>query len=240
MLRNLFILTLVVFAFGSVNISAQAENEATVVLNKVINELAISMPKPAYPAAAIAVRAAGAVNVEVLVDEAGNVISASAVSGHPLLRQASVEAARGAKFKPSFVNGKAVKLKGVIVYNFTLPKDVDSGGSSNVPIRGVVRNEIEDSGEIGKRAGTILNGSAVNLVKPAYPAAAKAVKASGAVNVEVVIDENGNVEKAEAVSGHPLLRASAVEAARATKFKPTRLEGQPVKVAGIIVYNFVP
>src|SRR5215213_4294124 len=88
-------------------------------------------------------------------------------------------------------------------------------------------------------SGGVLNGKAINLVKPAYPAAAKAVRAAGAVNVQVTIDETGNVISANAVSGHPLLRAAAVEAARASKFSPTRLEGQPVKVTGVIVYNFV-
>ena len=84
----------------------------------VVNGSAISLPKPPYPAAARAVRAAGAVNVQVLIDENGNVVSASAVSGHPLLRQAAESAARGARFKPTLLSGQAVKVNGVIVYNF--------------------------------------------------------------------------------------------------------------------------
>ncbi len=87
-------------------------------------------------------------------------------------------------------------------------------------------------------SGGVLNGKAVNLVKPPYPAAAKAVRAGGAVNVQVTIDENGNVISASAVSGHPLLRAASVNAARQSKFSPTMLSGQAVKVTGIIVYNF--
>lgn len=89
-------------------------------------------------------------------------------------------------------------------------------------------------------SGGVLNGKATNLVKPPYPAAAKAVRASGAVNVQVTIDENGNVISASAVSGHPLLRASAVQAARSSKFAPTLLGGKPVKVTGVVVYNFTP
>lgn len=88
-------------------------------------------------------------------------------------------------------------------------------------------------------SGGVINGKATNLVKPSYPSAAKAVRASGTVNVQIVIDENGNVISATAVSGHPLLRASAEQAARNSKFAPTMLAGQPVKVTGIIVYNFV-
>ena len=86
----------------------------------------------------------------------------------------------------------------------------------------------------------VVNGSAINLPKPPYPAAARAVRASGAVNVQVLIDENGGVVSANAVSGHPLLRQAAEQAARGARFKPTLLSGQPVKVNGVIVYNFVP
>lgn len=86
----------------------------------------------------------------------------------------------------------------------------------------------------------VLNGSALNLVKPAYPAEAREVRAGGAVNVQVTIDEQGRVVSAKAVSGHQALRAAAEDAARASTFSPTMLEGIPVKVTGVIVYNFVP
>ncbi|HXG84654.1 MAG TPA: TonB family protein [Pyrinomonadaceae bacterium] len=86
----------------------------------------------------------------------------------------------------------------------------------------------------------VINGSAISLPKPPYPPAARAVRASGAVNVQVTISENGSVISASAVSGHPLLRVAAAQAARSAKFAPTLLSGQPVKVTGVIVYNFVP
>jgi len=88
-------------------------------------------------------------------------------------------------------------------------------------------------------SGGVLNGKAISLPKPAYPAIARAAHASGTVNVQVTIDESGNVISASAVSGHPLLRQSATSAARQAKFRPTLLSGQPVKVTGVIVYNFV-
>jgi TonB family protein len=85
----------------------------------------------------------------------------------------------------------------------------------------------------------VVNGSATSLPRPEYPPAAKAVRASGTVSVQVTIDENGNVISATAASGHPLLQAAAVAAARQAKFRPTLLMGTPVKVMGIITYNFV-
>ena len=85
----------------------------------------------------------------------------------------------------------------------------------------------------------VINGIAKSLPKPAYPPAAKAIGASGAVNVQVLIDEQGNVISATAVSGHPLLRGAAQSAAKQAKFTPTKLSDQPVRVNGVIVYNFV-
>jgi TonB family protein len=88
-------------------------------------------------------------------------------------------------------------------------------------------------------SGGVLNGKAVSLPPPAYPAIARAAHASGTVTVQVTIDESGNVISARAVSGHPLLKSSAEAAARQAKFSPTKLSGQPVKVTGVIIYNFV-
>lgn len=59
------------------------------------------------------------------------------------------------------------------------------------------------------------------------------------VTVQVLIDEEGNVTAAHAVDGHPLLRAVCVAAAGQARFSPTLLEGEPVKVTGVITYNFI-
>ena len=87
--------------------------------------------------------------------------------------------------------------------------------------------------------GGVLNGKATTLPMPEYPDIARQAKASGTVTVQVMIDEGGNVISATAVTGHPLLRAAAVKAAREARFLPTRLSGQPVKTNGVIVYNFI-
>lgn len=101
--------------------------------------------------------------------------------------------------------------------------------------------KVEDVPKITKPVSLgVINGKAANLVKPPYPAAAKQLRIEGAVNVQVLIDESGNVVSATAVSGHPLLRAASVNAARQSKFTPTFLSKQPVKVTGVIVYQFKP
>lgn len=97
-----------------------------------------------------------------------------------------------------------------------------------------------NSPDITEQSKSTVNGKASSLTKPSYPAAARAVRATGAVNVQVTIDEDGEVVTASAVSGHPLLRRAAERAAIDSRFAPTMLKGQPVKITGIIVYNFVP
>lgn len=88
-------------------------------------------------------------------------------------------------------------------------------------------------------AGGVLNGKAVRKPAPEYPPIAKTARASGTVAVEIVIDEQGNVESAQAVSGHAMLQAASVEAAKRAKFTPTTICGQPFKVSGVVTYNYV-
>jgi len=88
-------------------------------------------------------------------------------------------------------------------------------------------------------SGGVLNGKAISMPTPGYPMIARNANVSGTVAVQVVVDEGGNVISASVISGHPLLQAAAVEAARQAKFSPTRLTGEPVKVTGVLTYNFV-
>lgn len=90
------------------------------------------------------------------------------------------------------------------------------------------------------QSGGVLNGKATSKVVPPYPAAAKTARISGAVNVQVTIDESGRVISASAVSGPAILRQAAEQAARGWRFAPTTLSGQPVKVTGVIIFNFTP
>lgn len=86
---------------------------------------------------------------------------------------------------------------------------------------------------------SFLNGRALALPKPAYPAIARSAHASGTVAVQVMIDETGNVIAAHAVSGHPLLMAVSLAAAKEAKFTPPKFCGEPLRVTGVITYNFV-
>ena len=81
---------------------------------------AISLPQPPYPPLAKQIRIQGPVTVQILVDEEGRVVSAQTVSGHPTLLAAAREAALRARFTPTKLSGVAVKVQGLITYNFIL------------------------------------------------------------------------------------------------------------------------
>ena len=228
-----------------------------VIKGGVLNGKAVSLPKPEYPESARAAKIEGIVSVKVLIDEEGNVISAEPVTEpaktarrvgegdtakvemvegappDPILLDAAQRAAMMAKFSPTLLSGVPVKVSGVISYNFVARRPA----------------EIAPSDSLTRQAGTgtsdrlisggVLNGKATSLPKPAYPPAAAAVRAEGSVSVQVTVDENGYVISAAAVSGHPLLRAASVEAARGALFSPTSLDGKAVKITGVITYVFV-
>ena len=230
-------------------VSISAQSEPKQINGGILNGKAISLPKPEYPEAAKAAGLEGVVYVKVTIDEAGNVVSAAAddevrkvykagtineslTEEQPvadiLLRDAGERAAWNAKFAPTRLNGVGVRVSGTITYNFVAGKGDDD----------VSEDTVSTSGS-GPVTGGVLNSKVTKLPKPVYSAAAKAVRAEGAVRVQVTVDEAGNVVAASAVSGHPLLRAAAVAAAREAKFSPTMLEGQPVRFTGVLVYNFV-
>jgi protein TonB len=84
----------------------------------------------------------------------------------------------------------------------------------------------------------VLQGNAIRKTQPVYPPIARATRVQGQVQIEVVIDVDGSVIQATMIDGHPLLRQSALEAAQHWKFRPTLLSGEPIKVTGILIFNF--
>ena len=84
----------------------------------------------------------------------------------------------------------------------------------------------------------ILNSQAISLPRPNYPPMAKQIRLQGTVSVQVMIDETGKVISAKA-TGHPLLVPEAQRAAMQARFSPTIIGETPVKVSGVILYNFV-
>jgi TonB family protein len=84
----------------------------------------------------------------------------------------------------------------------------------------------------------VLEGNAITRVEPIYPPTARIMKAFGTVRVQVTISETGSVIDAKAISGHQALRSAAVDAAYKWVFKPTTVNGEPIKVQGTLTFNF--
>src|SRR5436305_251897 len=128
----------------------------------------------------------------------------------------------------------AVIVVGIYLYNDSIP---DPSLELLTLVAPAPMQAEEPKNEVG--SGGVLNGKAISKPQPAYPPIAKAARAQGTVTVQILVDESGRVVSATAVSGHPLLQQAAVAAARQARFSPTLLSGQPVKVSGVITYNFV-
>jgi len=97
-----------------------ANRPAVAVENEALSGRIISLPRPIYPDEARQEKLVGVVRVLVTVDEKGNVAEAEAISGSPKLQAAAVDAARQAKFEPLLNDGRPVRTKSVISYNFVV------------------------------------------------------------------------------------------------------------------------
>jgi TonB family protein len=84
----------------------------------------------------------------------------------------------------------------------------------------------------------VLEGNAITRVEPTYPPTARVMRAFGMVSVQITISETGKVIDAKAISGHQALRPAAVDAAYKWVFKPTTVNGEPIKVQGVLTFNF--
>lgn len=194
------------------SINAQTEDKTN--RTPVLNGAAKYLPKPDYPPEAKEACADGVVSVEVSIDENGDVISAEAVSGDELLRASAVEAAKKAKFSQT-VEGVAVKLKGIIVYNFVREKKCIIVGIVNKKALSIPKPKIENA-----RYSQYIRSK------------------EQTVHVVVIIDHlTGEVKRATAVSGHPLLHSACVESALKAKFPPF-YHGAGILVKAIITYKF--
>ena len=189
---------------------------------------AIDKPQPVYPEMAKAAGIEGAVVVEVTLDEQGYVISARAVSGHPLLREAAVEAARGWRFSPTTLEGAAVKVIGTLTFNFKLtrrpaPEEVEPSEVEAPPI-GVTTEKLYERQLVGSI--------------PDYPAEAERAGVEGMVQVRVVVSADGQVVRADAISGPEALHEASVRAAERWRFRPIVVDGKALVVESDMYFRF--
>ena len=119
---------------------------------------------------------------------------------------------------------------------------LDSGRQVDQPKRVVEIPDIQPPPELPKQPKIVskgpITGNATYLPKPAYSEIAKRLRIEGVVRVQVLVGLDGRVESATVLNGSPYLRAEAQKAAMQARFSPTTLNDQPVKVSGVIIYNF--
>jgi len=136
-----------------------------------------------------------------------------------------------------FDNGEALHIRLQVKYTDFVK------GRATVTVTDVGENSpgVIDSSDPSKPIdGGVLNSKALELPKPRYPEAARSSNVVGRVTVKILIDEKGNIVSAEAIDGPEILRASAVEAARKARFTLTLIGTRPVKVSGVLTYDFAP
>lgn len=98
---------------------------------------------------------------------------------------------------------------------------------------------LSGSRKTGPVSGTVVNGTRLSVPQPKYPKYARKQRLEGVVAVSIVIAEDGRVIDACAIVGPPSLALASEGAALHALFTPTTLNGVPVKVSGVITYNFL-
>jgi periplasmic protein TonB len=83
-----------------------------------------------------------------------------------------------------------------------------------------------------------LRAAATQRVEPEYPAVARQIRLTGEVELEVLVDPSGAVEKANVLKGNTLLIGPSLQAIRKWKFKPFEGATGPARVTGPIKFNF--
>jgi len=231
-----FLLFLVFFLFA-ISISAQTAPADSGV--KVVSAPAFNLPE-----AAVAAGIEGKMAIAFTVDKTGEVKNLIPMDGamwpcgaNPVKELDELwaylkENVKASKFLPAIKHGEAVSSDISLTIDLDKTPQLTGKASPKVPDKSERKPTKINAG--------VINGRAISLPKPAYPPAARANRASGIVSVEVLIDEQGKVLSAGVMSGHPTLQAEARTAACLAKFSSTKLMGEPVKVAGIITYNFMP
>jgi TonB family protein len=127
--------------------------------------------EPVFPPIAKAARASGEVKVEVTIDKAGRVISARVLSGHPLLRDAALTAARQWEFKPTIVSSKPAKVIGILIFNFVLDdgrKSEAEGERENLDPSDSVQDDVAERVQLSKIKDVEKAKSNIKRVAPPY------------------------------------------------------------------------
>jgi TonB family protein len=216
----------------------------------------ITKVQPVYPGDAKQIQ--GTVVLKVIIDKQGNVSNIQAISGHPMLIPAAIEAVKQWKYKPYLPNGEPVEVATSVTVNFTHADTpaADSvagsvpGGIPEGEKGGIAPSNPADQTVVGtpqpllgtpqrvRVSSGVAQALLVFKVPPQYPQEAKDAHIQGVVVMRAIIDKDGNVANIQLISGHPLLAPPAIDAVKQWKYKPFLLNQTPLEVETQVLVNF--
>lgn len=177
----------------------------------------IHKAEPEYPEAAVKAKIEGKVVIEATTNTEGEVVEAKVLQGHPLLRQAAVEAIKQWKYEPYIVGGEKQSMQFTVIVSFRLPSK-----SENKPIALSAQQ----------------HPKLIKRVEPKYPPEALKAGVSGKVVLEATTGKEGDVTDLVVIDGHPLLNPAALDALRQWKYEPYTIKGVKKPVKFTVVMNF--
>lgn len=234
---------------------AQVAPQRIRVSSGVASGLLESKVDPVYPPLARQARIQGTVILKVHISKAGDVEDVQLVSGHPMLAPAAIEAVKQWKYRPYLLNGQPIEVETQIQVNFTLSDSpapatgvVGDQPESETPAQPAASAETDVSArppktvdDIPRRvriSSGVAQGLLIKKVNPVYPADARNAGIQGNVLFQVGIDEQGNVDKIELVSGEPSLASAAMQVIKQWKYRPYLLNGKPLYVETQVQVTF--
>jgi TonB family protein len=181
----------------------------------------ISSVPPEFPQAAKEAHVQGTVVLSATVDKSGTVRDVKAVSGHPLLVQAAIDAVKQWVYQPALVNGEPAEARTTVKLSVALASSENAQAPRRIRV-----------------GGNVQQANVISQVSPHYPAEAKQAGLQGTVKLQALIGKEGTVQDLQVLSGEPVLAESALDALRQWVYKPTLINGQPVEVQTVIDVNF--
>jgi hypothetical protein len=192
--------------------TAQTPSSLPTKISGVDHSRAKNLPRPSFPTGCSCKFAKDeSVIVEAWLDSYGKIYKATAISGHPVLRTSAQVAARKSEFTPNRVSNVLTGAKTFIKYRFI------ENGKIRIRVE-VIKVETEPSWFESCSDCTPVRLIPTSVSVPKFPAAAEFLNLATTVDGEIIVSEGGKVESARAVSGHPLLRKTAEDAALLAEF----------------------
>jgi TonB family protein len=200
----------------------------------VASAMLIHQVTPVYPAAAKEQHIEGTLLLHAIIGKDGTLQNLTYVSGPPILMSSAMDAVQQWQYRPTLLNGEPVEVDTTISVVYTLGgktlKDVMESASSQPPSDTSQPDaSAPTSGRIHVDAD-VTSAMLVHQVSPVYPPLAKTAHISGTVVLHALIAKDGTIEQLQVVSGPPLLLRSAMDAVQQWVYRPTLVNGDPVRV----------